>query len=128
MTAHSPATWSGAFRSLSMISGRGSRYMCGGKQSWATCLRPRSGLSGREHPTHGRRGGRIPKPRAYYFVGKDNIPFHAIYWPALIMGHGGLNLPTDVPANQYVTFGGAKASKSRGVGQPLGWYLDRFEP
>jgi methionyl-tRNA synthetase len=44
------------------------------------------------------------------------------------MGHGGLNLPTDVPANQYVTFGGAKASKSRGVGRPLGWYIDHFEP
>ncbi len=68
-----------------------------------------------------------PEAESYYFVGKDNIPFHAIYWPALIMGHGGLNLPTDVPANQYVTFGGLKASKSRGVGRPLGWYLDRFE-
>jgi len=69
-----------------------------------------------------------PAAETLYFVGKDNIPFHAIYWPALIMGHGGLNLPTDVPANQYITFGGAKASKSRGVGRPLGWYLDRFEP
>jgi methionyl-tRNA synthetase len=69
-----------------------------------------------------------PDAEAYYFVGKDNIPFHAIYWPALLMGHGGLNLPTDVPANQYITFGGTKASKSRGVGRPLGWYLDRFEP
>jgi methionyl-tRNA synthetase len=68
-----------------------------------------------------------PDAEAYYFVGKDNIPFHAIYWPALIMGYGGLNLPTDVPANQYITFGGAKASKSRGVGRPLGWYLDYFE-
>ena len=69
-----------------------------------------------------------PEAEAYYFVGKDNIPFHAIYWPALLMGYGGLNLPTDVPANQYVTFGGAKASKSRGVGRPLSWYLERFEP
>lgn len=69
-----------------------------------------------------------PEAESFYFVGKDNIPFHAIYWPALIMGHGGLNLPTDVPANQYVTFGGAKASKSRGVGRPLRWYLDHFEP
>lgn len=69
-----------------------------------------------------------PEAESYYFVGKDNIPFHAIYWPALIMGHGGLNLPTDVPANQYITFGGAKASKSRGVGRPLGWYIERFEP
>ena len=68
-----------------------------------------------------------PEAETLYFVGKDNIPFHAVYWPALIMGHGGLNLPTDVPANQYVTFSGAKASSSRGVGRPLGWYLDRFE-
>jgi methionyl-tRNA synthetase len=69
-----------------------------------------------------------PDAESYYFVGKDNIPFHAIYWPALIMGYGGLNLPTNVPANQYITFGGAKASKSRGVGRPLSWYLDHFEP
>lgn len=69
-----------------------------------------------------------PAAESYYFVGKDNVPFHAVYWPALLMGHGGLNLPTDVPANQYVTFGGAKASKSRGVGRSLQWYLDRFEP
>jgi methionyl-tRNA synthetase len=68
-----------------------------------------------------------PDAETYYFVGKDNIPFHAIYWPALLMGHGGLNLPTDVPGNQYVTFGGRKASKSMGVGRPLSWYLDRFE-
>ncbi|MCB1247064.1 MAG: methionine--tRNA ligase, partial [Acidimicrobiia bacterium] len=68
-----------------------------------------------------------PDAESYYFIGKDNIPFHAIYWPALLMGHGGLNLPTDVPANQYVTFGGRKASKSMGVGRELGWYLDRFE-
>ncbi len=69
-----------------------------------------------------------PDAESYYFVGKDNIPFHAIYWPALILGHGGLNLPTNVPANQYVTFGGAKASKSRSVGRSLGWYLDTYEP
>ena len=69
-----------------------------------------------------------PAAETYYFVGKDNIPFHAVYWPALIMGHGGLNLPTNVPANQYVTFGGHKASKSRGVGRAMGWYLERLQP
>jgi len=69
-----------------------------------------------------------PDAESYYFVGKDNIPFHAVYWPALLMGHGGLNLPTNVPANQYVTFKGEKASKSRGVGRPLQWYIDHFEP
>ncbi len=69
-----------------------------------------------------------PAAESYYFIGKDNVPFHAVYWPALLMGHGGLNLPTDVPANQYVTFGGEKASKSRGVGRSLQWYLERFQP
>ncbi len=69
-----------------------------------------------------------PDAESYYFVGKDNIPFHAVYWPALLMGYGGLNLPTDVPANQYVTFGGEQASASRGIGRSIGWYTERFEP
>ncbi len=69
-----------------------------------------------------------PEAETYYFIGKDNIPFHAVYWPALLMGHKGLNLPTNVPGNQYVTFGGSKASKSRGVGRSLDWYLEHFEP
>ncbi len=69
-----------------------------------------------------------PDAEAYYFVGKDNVPFHAIFWPAMLMGYGGLNLPTDVPANQYITFKGEKASKSRGVGKSLRWYLDHVEP
>jgi methionyl-tRNA synthetase len=68
-----------------------------------------------------------PEAQSYYFLGKDNVPFHAIYWPALLMGHGGLNLPTDVPANQFLTFGGHKASKSRGIGRSLSWYLNTFD-
>ncbi|MGA7097029.1 MAG: methionine--tRNA ligase, partial [Acidimicrobiia bacterium] len=69
-----------------------------------------------------------PAAESYYFVGKDNITFHAVFWPAMLMGYGGLNLPTDVPANQYVTFGSEKASASRGVGRSIGWYLERLEP
>ncbi len=69
-----------------------------------------------------------PEAESYYFVGKDNIPFHTVIWPAMLMGYGGLNLPTDVPANQYVTFASEKASASRGVGQSIGWYADRLEP
>ncbi len=65
---------------------------------------------------------------SYYFVGKDNVPFHAIIWPAMLMGYGGLNLPTDVPANQYVTFKGGKASASRGLGLTIGEALDRYQP
>ena len=65
---------------------------------------------------------------SYYFVGKDNVPFHAVIWPGMLLGYGGLNLPTDVPANQYVTFKGGKASSSRGVGMTIGDALDSFEP
>ena len=69
-----------------------------------------------------------PNAESYYFVGKDNIPFHTVIWPAMLMGYGGLNLPTDVPANQYVTFASEKASASRGVGRSMGWYAERLEP
>ena len=57
-----------------------------------------------------------PNVKAYYFMGKDNITFHTIIWPAIIMGVGGLNLPYDVPANEYLQFNGEKFSKSRGIG------------
>jgi methionyl-tRNA synthetase len=69
-----------------------------------------------------------PEAESYYFVGKDNIPFHAVIWPAMLIGYGEHNLPTDVPANQFVTFKGAKASKSMGVGRSIGWYAERMEP
>ncbi|MGH8927075.1 MAG: methionine--tRNA ligase [Acidimicrobiia bacterium] len=69
-----------------------------------------------------------PEAESYYFVGKDNIPFHTVIWPAMLMGYGEHNLPTNVPANQYVTFRGAKASKSLGVGRSIGWYAERLEP
>jgi methionyl-tRNA synthetase len=70
----------------------------------------------------------VSDAESYYFVGKDNIPFHTVIWPAMLMGYGGLNLPTDVPANQYITFKGQKASKSQGIGRSIGWYAQRLEP
>lgn len=54
-----------------------------------------------------------PPGRSYYFVGKDNTPFHAIIWPAMLMGYGGLALPYDVPANEFLTLDGRKLSSSR---------------
>lgn len=63
--------------------------------------------------------------RAYYFIGKDNIPFHTIIWPGMLIGYGGLDLPYDVPANQYVNFAaGQKQSKSKGTGT---WVLELLE-
>ncbi len=69
-----------------------------------------------------------PSARSYYFMGKDNITFHTINWPAMLMGYEGLNLPYDVPANHYVVWGGTKASKSAGVAPVALDYAARFGP
>lgn len=55
-----------------------------------------------------------PQARIYNFIGKDNIPFHAMMWPAMLIGYQSLNLPYDVPANEYLNMYGRKFSKSQG--------------
>ncbi len=70
-----------------------------------------------------------PQPsKSYYFIGKDNITFHTIIWPALLLGHGGLVLPYDVPANEFMQMGGAKASASEGNVVWTPDALDRYGP
>jgi methionyl-tRNA synthetase len=69
-----------------------------------------------------------PQVKHYYFLGKDNIPFHSIIWPAILMGLGGLNLPDEIPANEYLTFKGGKLSKSRGTSIDIPSVLSRFAP
>jgi methionyl-tRNA synthetase len=69
-----------------------------------------------------------PACKGYYFIGKDNIWFHTLSWPAMLMSYGGLNLPYDVPANQYLNLGGGKASTSRGTAPFLPEYLARYDP
>jgi len=66
-----------------------------------------------------------PEARQFYFIGKDNIFFHAALWPAELMGAGSefmniftgeeeaLTLPYDVPANQFMNLEGQKISGSR---------------
>ena len=72
--------------------------------------------------------------RHVYFIGKDNIPFHALFWPAQLIatkdaiGGENLHLPDDIPANQYVTFKGGKASASRGVGLTIAEGLEKYQP
>ncbi len=66
--------------------------------------------------------------KTYYFIGKDNIVFHTLLFPAWLMAYGGLNLPDDVPGNQYVNFMGSKASTSLGTAPFVPHYLDRFDP
>lgn len=66
--------------------------------------------------------------KSYYFIGKDNIVFHSIIWPAMLMGYGNHNLPSDVPANEYLTFENKKGSKSRNWAVWVDDYLSRYDP
>ena len=69
------------------------------------------------------------KTKSYYFIGKDNIPFHTLIWPAMLMGYGdNLNLPYDVPANEFLTIEGRKLSTSQNWAVWLLDYLDRYDP
>ncbi|MFM8322436.1 MAG: methionine--tRNA ligase [Chloroflexota bacterium] len=79
--------------------------------------------------------------RTYHFIGKDNIPFHAVIWPAQLIGAGEafgelfegvtgkrLTLPYDVPANEFMNMEGLKISGSRNWAV---WGLDalsRYDP
>jgi methionyl-tRNA synthetase len=87
----------------------------------------------RDQPDAWREWWQNTDARSYYFIGKDNIPFHTLIWPAILMGANdvygdALQLPYDVPANQYVNFKGGKASTSRGTAPFLPAFLERYEP
>ncbi len=82
-----------------------------------------------------------PNARAYYFIGKDNIFFHAAWWPAQLLGTGEqfleifeeeanqpLVLPHDVPANQFMNLQGKKISGSRNWVVDGLDFLERFDP
>jgi len=62
----------------------------------------------------------------YYFMAKDNIPFHTIIWPAMLSGCG-LHLPHDVPANEYLLLDSTQFSKSRKHAVWMPDYLDRYD-
>lgn len=54
--------------------------------------------------------------RIYQFLGKDNIPFHTIFWPAMLIAHGEFNLPYNIVGLNYLLFEGRKFSKSKKIG------------
>lgn len=66
--------------------------------------------------------------KSYYFIGKDNIIFHTVIWPAMLLGYNGLNLPFDVPANEFLTLKGRQLSTSRNWAVWLPDYLERYDP
>ena len=82
-----------------------------------------------------------PEARSYYFIGKDNIPFHAVIWPGQLIGAGStfdrlmnsqpyepLVLPHDVPANEFMNLEGQKISGSRNWAVFARDFLSRYDP
>ncbi|GAB4533670.1 MAG: methionine--tRNA ligase [Anaerolineales bacterium] len=82
-----------------------------------------------------------PAAKAFYFIGKDNIPFHAVIWPAQLRGAGkrfgeifagvqgkSLTLPYDVPANEFMNLEGKKISGSRNWVVDVLDFLERYDP
>lgn len=63
-----------------------------------------------------------------HFIGKDNIVFHAMVWPAMLMAHGEFILPTQIPANEFLNIEGKKISTSRNWAVWLPDYLENFDP
>ena len=86
-----------------------------------------------------------PEALAYYFMGKDNIVFHAEIWPAMLLGYSGkgsragkqgdgkagslgdLNLPSEVVSSEYLTMEGRKFSSSRAVVIYVRDFLSRYD-
>jgi methionyl-tRNA synthetase len=82
-----------------------------------------------------------PAAQGYYFMGKDNIVFHSVIWPALLLGQNGqgdrggepgafgtLNLPSEIVSSEYLTMSGSKFSTSRGTVIYVGDFLREFGP
>ncbi len=78
-----------------------------------------------------------PDAKIYNFLGKDNVPFHTIIWPAELMGVSGvyndgddtpISLPYDVPANEFMNIEGKQFSKSRNWAIWLPDILERYQP
>ena len=61
-----------------------------------------------------------------HFIGKDNIVFHCIVFPAMLEAHGGYILPENVPANEFLNLEGDKISTSRNWAIWLHEYLEEF--
>jgi methionyl-tRNA synthetase len=63
----------------------------------------------------------------YYVHGKDNIPFHTIIWPALLLAEGTLNTPNYIISSEYLNLEGKQFSKSRGWAVWLPEFLEAFD-
>ncbi len=91
-------------------------------------------------PEAWRRWWQDPEALGYYFMGKDNIVFHAEIWPAMLLGYNGqgardgepgslgaLNLPSEVVSSEFLTMEGRKFSSSRQVVIYVRDFLERYD-
>jgi methionyl-tRNA synthetase len=79
-----------------------------------------------------------PAARHFYFMGKDNIVFHSVIWPSILMGYGSggeigggrrpLELPYDIVSSEFLTMEGRKFSSSRGIAIYVNDFLSRYDP
>jgi methionyl-tRNA synthetase len=67
-----------------------------------------------------------PETRMVHFIGKDNIVFHCIIFPAMLLAEGSYILPENVPANEFLNLEGDKISTSRNWAVWLHEYLEDF--
>ena len=67
-----------------------------------------------------------PESRLVHFIGKDNIVFHCIVFPAMLKAHGGYNLADNVPANEFLNLEGKKISTSKNYAVWLNEYLEEL--
>ena len=80
------------------------------------------------HPNKWEEWWKNKQAKHYYFLAKDNIPFHSLIWPSMLMGYDeALNLPYDIPANEYLCLKGEQFSKSRGLGIFVSDILEKFD-
>jgi len=68
-----------------------------------------------------------PDSHHYYVMGKDNITFHTVLWPAILMGAGDFHLPDDIVASEFLHMEGKKFSTSRGQVIYVKDVLDRYD-
>ena len=69
---------------------------------------------------------KAPDTRIIHFIGKDNIVFHCLIFPAMLLAHGGYQLPENVPSNEFLNLEGDKISTSRNWAVWLHEYLRDF--
>ncbi|MBI1316160.1 methionine--tRNA ligase [bacterium] len=77
-------------------------------------------------PTDWERWWKDPETRLVHFIGKDNIVFHCIIFPGMLMEHGDYIVPDQVPANEFLNLEGDKISTSRNWAVWLHEYLEEF--